>query len=65
MMKVLAINSGSVSLKVKILEFDASPKTAARFTMNSRHEGFVEEIGIAARLPVTAAYPCLQQKLHE
>jgi acetate kinase len=28
MMNVLAINSGSVSLKVKILEFDESPKTA-------------------------------------
>jgi acetate kinase len=65
MMKVLAINSGSVSLKVKILEFDESPKTAARFTMNSRYEGFVEEIGFAARLPVTAAYSRLQQTLHE
>ncbi len=39
-MNVLAINSGSVSLKVKILEFDESPKTAARFTMSSRYEGF-------------------------
>ena len=31
MMKVLAINSGSSSLKVKIVEFDESPKTTARF----------------------------------
>jgi acetate kinase len=65
MMKVLAVNSGSFSLKVKILEFDESPKTAARFTMSNRYEGFVEEIGFAARLPVTAAYPRFQQTLHE
>jgi len=64
-MNVLAINSRSASLKVKIVEFDESPKTAARFTMSSRCEGFVEEIGFAARLPVTARYPRLQQTLHE
>ena len=65
MMKVLAINSGSSSLKIKIVEFDESPKTAARFTMSSCYEGFVEEIGFAARLSVTATYPRLQQTLHE
>ncbi len=65
MMNVLAINSGSPSLKFKVVEFDESPKTAARVTMSSRCEGFVEEIGFAARLPVTAGYPRLQQTLHE
>ena len=65
MMKVLAINSGSSSLKVKIVEFDESPKTASLFTMRSCYEGFVEEIGFAVRLFVTATYPCLQQTLYE
>ena len=40
MMKVLAINSGNSSLKVKIVEFDESPKTAARVITSSRYEGF-------------------------
>ena len=63
-MNVLAIDSGSSSLKVRIVEFDEFPKTAARFTISSRCEGFVEEIGFAARLPVTATYPRLPQTLH-
>ena len=50
MMNVLAINSGSSSLKFKVVEFDESPKTGARFTTSSRYAGFVEEIGPAARL---------------
>jgi acetate kinase len=62
---VLAINSGSSSLKFKVVEFDESPKIAAHFTTSRRYEGFVEEIGPAARLPVTATYPRLQQTLHE
>jgi acetate kinase len=49
-MNVLAINSGSSSLKFKVVEFDESPKTGARFTMRSRYEGFVEDIGTAAKL---------------
>lgn len=65
MIKVLVINSRSASMKFKVVEFDESPKTAARFTMSSRCEEFVEEIGFAARLPVTARYPRLQQTLHE
>jgi acetate kinase len=64
-MNVLAINSGSSSLKFKVVEFDEPPKTAVRVTMSSRHEGLVEETGSAARLPVTATYPRLQQTLHE
>lgn len=31
MMHVLAINSGSSSLKFKVIEFGESPKTGARF----------------------------------
>ena len=49
-MNVLAINSGSSSLKFKVVEFDESPKTAVRVTTSSRHEGLVEETGSAARL---------------
>jgi acetate kinase len=49
-MNVLAINSGSSSLKFKVVEFDESPKTDARFTLSSRYAGFVEEIGPAAKL---------------
>jgi acetate kinase len=64
-MNLLAINAGSSSLKFKVVEFDESPKTAARFTMSSRCEGFVEEIGFVARLPVTAGDPRLQQTLYE
>ncbi len=36
MMNVLAINSGSSSLKFKVVEFAESPKTADRFTASSR-----------------------------
>ena len=54
-MNVLAINSGSSSLKFKVIEFDESPKTAARFTASSRYEGFIEDIGPAARLMLCLA----------
>ena len=50
MMNLLAINSGSSSLKFKVVEFDESQKPDARFTMSSRYAGFVEEIGPAAKL---------------
>jgi acetate kinase len=49
-MNVLAINSGSSSLKFKVIEFDESPRTAARFIASSRHEGFIEEIGPVAKM---------------
>ncbi len=49
-MNVLAINSGSSSLKFKVVAFDESPNTAARCSANSSYEGSVEEIGPAARL---------------
>ena len=49
-MNVLAINSGSSSLKFKVVEFDESPRTAARFIASSRHEGFIEEIGPVAKM---------------
>ncbi|MGH7215643.1 MAG: acetate/propionate family kinase [Nitrospiraceae bacterium] len=55
MMNVLAINSGSSSLKFKIVEFDESPKAAARFNASSRYEGFIEDIGPAARLMLRLA----------
>jgi acetate kinase len=55
MMNVLAINSGSSSLKFKVIEFDDSPNTAARFAASSRYEGFVEDIGPAARLTLRHA----------
>ena len=49
-MNVLAINSGSSSLKFKVVEFDESPKPGAPLTMSSRYAGFVEDIGPAAKL---------------
>lgn len=49
-MNVLAINSGSSSLKFKVVEFEESSKTAAGFAMSIRDVGFVEEIGPAAKL---------------
>ncbi|RPH78958.1 MAG: acetate kinase, partial [Nitrospiraceae bacterium] len=49
-MNVLAMNSGSSSLKFKVVEFDESLKTATRFTANSHYEGLVEDIGPAAKL---------------
>jgi acetate kinase len=54
-MNVLAINSGSSSLKFKVVEFDDSQKTAAPVITNSRYEGFVEEIGPAAKLTLHLA----------
>lgn len=50
MKTVLAINSGSSSLKFKVVELDESQKTATRFTASSRHEGFIEDLGPAAKL---------------
>lgn len=55
MKNVLAINSGSSSLKFKVIEFDESPKTATRFTASSRYEGFIEDIGAAAKMMVRPA----------
>jgi acetate kinase len=49
-MNVLAINSGSSSLKFKVVEFDESPKPGAPLIMRSRYAGFVEDIGPAAKL---------------
>jgi acetate kinase len=50
MKNVLAINSGSSSLKFKVIELDESPRTAARFTATSRYEGLIEDIGPAAKM---------------
>jgi acetate kinase len=55
MMNVLAINSGSSSLKFKVIEFDESPRAAARFTGSSRYEGFIEDIGPAAKMMLRSA----------
>jgi acetate kinase len=55
MMNVLAINSGSSSLKFKVVEFDESLKTAAGLTASSRDEGFVEDIGTMAKLMLRLA----------
>lgn len=49
-MNVLAINSGSSSLKFKLVTFEESLKPAACFATSDGCEGFVEEIGPAARL---------------
>ena len=49
-MKVLAINSGSSSLKFKVVEFDESADAAESRQPSIRYEGSVEEIGPAARL---------------
>ncbi|MBI3806804.1 MAG: acetate kinase [Nitrospirae bacterium] len=54
-MNVLAINSGSSSLKFKVVEFDDPQKTAAPVITNSRYEGFIEEIGPAAKLTLHLA----------
>lgn len=50
MMNVLAINSGSSSLKFKIVEFDNSADAAAHRHPSIRYEGSVEAIGPAAKL---------------
>ncbi len=55
MKNVLAINSGSSSLKFKVVEFDESPRTAARFTASSRYEGSIEDIGPAAKMVLRPA----------
>jgi acetate kinase len=55
MMNILAINSGSSSLKFKVVEFDESPKPGAPLTMSSRYAGFVEDIGPAAKLMLRLA----------
>ena len=49
-MNVLAINSGSSSLKFKVIEFDESADAADSRRSSIRHEGSVEAIGPAARL---------------
>lgn len=55
MKNVLAINSGSSSLKFKVIEFDESPRTAARFTASSRYEVSIEDIGPAAKMVLRPA----------
>ena len=49
-MNVLAINSGSSSLKFKLVEIDDSAGKADRLNATVRYEGSVAEIGSAARL---------------
>ena len=49
-MNVLAINSGSSSLKFKVVEFDESADAAHNRQPSICYEGSVEEIGPAARL---------------
>jgi acetate kinase len=49
-MNVLAMNSGSSSLKFKVVEFDDSADAANSRQPSIRYEGSVEEIGPTARL---------------
>lgn len=49
-MNVLAINSGSSSLKFKVVEFDGSADAADSRRPSIRYEGSVEAIGPTARL---------------
>ena len=49
-MNVLAVNSGSSSLKFKLVEFDNSADAAAYRHPSIRYEGSVEAIGPAAKL---------------
>jgi len=49
-MNVLAMNSGSSSLKFKVVEFDDSADAAASWQPSIRYEGSIEDIGPAARL---------------
>ena len=49
-MNVLAINSGSSSLKFKVVEFDESADAADGRQLCIRYEGSVEELGPAAKL---------------
>jgi acetate kinase len=54
-MNVLAMNSGSSSLKFKVVEFDESAGAAGSRKPNIRYEGSVEDIGPAARLRLRRA----------
>jgi acetate kinase len=54
-MNVLAINSGSSSLKFKFVEFDESADAPDNRQPNIRYEGSVEEIGPAAKLMLRLA----------
>ena len=54
-MKVLAINSGSSSLKFKVVVFDESADAAESRQPSIRYEGSVEELGPAARLLLRCA----------
>ncbi len=54
-MNVLAINSGSSSLKFKVVEFDESADAAGNRQPNIRYEGAVEDIGPAAKLMLRLA----------
>ena len=49
-MNVLAVNSGSSSLKFKLVEFDNSADAAAHRHPSIRYEGSVEAIGPTAKL---------------
>ncbi len=49
-MNILAINSGSSSLKFKLVEIDESSDGAESRQPGVRFEGSVEDIGSAARL---------------
>ena len=49
-MNVLAMNSGSSSLKFKVVEFDESPVTAGSRHMSTSYEESVETIGPTATL---------------
>jgi acetate kinase len=49
-MNVLAVNSGSSSLKFKLVEFDNSVDAAAHRHPSIRYEGSVEAIEAAAKL---------------
>jgi acetate kinase len=49
-MNVLAMNSGSSSLKFKVVTFDESATTIARVITSNCYEGFIEEIGPTAKL---------------
>jgi len=49
-MNVLAINSGSSSLKFKVVEFDDCADAADNWSSSTRYEGSVEAIGPAAGL---------------
>lgn len=54
-MNVLAMNSGSSSLKFKVVEFDDSADAADSRQPSIRYEGSVEEIGPAAKLMLRLA----------